>query len=134
MKERDPITDRDIFGSLRRSPNRLSSTGFVGSRHGNAGPLLRSHGSVYSDSRLILYPMKFQHSPATGCAGSYRKETFRGSGKFLLLSGSLLGTWAHLADKSSRSRLCCLQLFPVLFTDHFTTAHYPSFSIVVVAS
>ena len=38
---------------------------------------------------------------------------------------SLLGTWAHIADKSSRSRLCCLQLFPVLLT-----AHYSSFSLV----
>ena len=37
---------------------------------------------------------------------------------------SLLGTWAHSADKSSRSRLCWLRLFPVLLTAHCITAHY----------
>ena len=31
-------------------------------------------------------------------------------------SSSAAGTWAHIADKSSRSRLCWLQLFPVLLT------------------
>ena len=56
VKERDPITDRDVFGSLRRQPNRLRSTGFVGTGIGMPVPLLRSHGSVSDDSRMILYP------------------------------------------------------------------------------
>jgi len=42
------------------------------------GPLLRSHGSVIGDSWMISYQ---------------------------LLSSSLLGTWAHFANGSSRSRL-----------------------------
>ena len=56
-------------------------------------------------------------------AGPIRERNFSGLTEMLLLSGSLLGTWAHLADKSSRSRLCWMLLFPVLFT-----AHYSSFS------
>ena len=65
----------------------------------------------------------------------------------MLLSSSLLGTWAHITDKSSRSRLCpdlasqywqstlarlcCLQPFPVLLTAHCSllTAHCSLFTI-----
>ena len=73
--------------------------------------------------------MEFQLSPAPSDAGPIRERNFLGSTEILLLSGSLLGTWAHLADKSSRSRLCCLRLFPVLFTDHFITVHYSGSSL-----
>ena len=62
----------------------------------------------------------------------------------LLLSSSLLGTGVPIAARSSRSRLCRTWFrnagslfvhgntsFRTLFTDHFITVHYSSFSLEV---
>ncbi len=54
VRERDPITDRDMLGSLRRPSNRPHATGFVGTGIGMPVLLLRSHGSVYGDSCMIF--------------------------------------------------------------------------------
>ena len=80
------------------------------------------------DSQGVLIALLLSGGPRD--AGSIQERNFSGLTEILLLSGSLLGTRAHLADGSSRSRLCWLQLFPVLFTDHSITAHYSSFSFV----
>ena len=39
-------------------------------------PLPHGHGSVNFRFSMIPSSLKFQVSPATGCAGSYRKETW----------------------------------------------------------
>ena len=56
--------------------------------------------------------MKFQLSAPQEALAPFEKKLSVGVGEILLLSGSLLGTWPHVASESSRSRLCrtCLQI------------------------
>ncbi len=116
----------------RRDLGPLGSNVLFVTHLADAQPLARASDFLGFRSNRRLgrgrFQLKFQVSPAPSDAGPIRERNFAGSTEILLSSGSLLGTWAHLADTSSRSRLCWLQLFPVLFTDHFITAHYSSFS------
>ena len=74
-------------------------------------PLPHGHGSVNFRFSMIPSSLKFQLSPVPGCEPDHsRKKLGSGLTEILLLSGSLLGTWAHIADKSSRSPLCRTRL------------------------
>ena len=64
---------------------------------------------------------------------SFSKKLWSGLAEILLLSDSLLGTWAHIADKSiadkaSRSRLCWTAAASGTAHCSLLTAHYSSFS------
>ena len=93
-------------------------------------PLPHGHGSVNFRFSMIPSSLKFQLSAAPRVLAPFEKETSAEYGGDCAADRSLLGTWAHIADKSSRSRLCWLQLLPVRLTDHCITAHYSSFSLV----
>ena len=54
-------------------------------------------------------------------------DAYREIREIVLLSDSLLGTGPHIANESRRSRHC-IALLP---TDHYLTAYYSSFSLVL---
>ena len=81
----------------------------------NGGP--EATATVFRDKRRATLGrsdvfLKFQVSPAPGCEPDHsRKKLFWVDRDLASLRGEelsdfLLGTWAHIAETSSRSRLC----------------------------
>ena len=55
---------------------------------------------------MISRRMKFQVSPAPGCAGSFQEETLAGDRRSIVPVRFLLGSCVLGADTDSRARLC----------------------------